>query len=292
MADNSPKEEKPTPAEAVSGFIHEVGDDLALVAAVPGELTYRTLHRFFFFLGDASALLIRTISKVITGAVPVRETFNQMAVVGVNSIPIVMVTIAFSAMVLALYSAQTLVRWGVGSYLGGGIGLSVTRELAPVLSAVVVAARAGSAMAAEIGSMKITEQVDALRALAVSPIEHLVVPRFVASVLMMPVLGIFGDLVGMAGSYFVCMANGLSAGAFVSSVQAMVTVRDVAMGLIKTLCFGAVLSIVGCQQGLQTTGGATGVGRSTTNAVVISIVMIYILNFFLAYLMFGGSMLW
>ena len=272
----------------MSEFIHEVGDELVMAAAVPGEITYRTMYRFFDFIGDSSLLFYQTVRRVLSGALPLRETAGQMALVGVNSIPIVLVTVAFSGMVLALYSAQPLVRLGVGSLVGGGVGLSVTRELAPVLTAVVVAARVGSAMAAEIGSMKITEQIDALRALAVSPVEYLVAPRFVASVVMLPILTVLADVVGIAGAYFVAVVNGVPSGAFLSSVQNMVTPRDVTMGLIKTVFFGGVLAIVGCQQGLRTEGGATGVGRATTAAVVLSIVIIYILNFFLAYVMFGG----
>ena len=288
MTDQSPNEEKHKPAEAVSEFIHEIGDDLVMAAGVPGEITYRTLYRFFDFIGDSSLLLFQTLCRMLRGALPARETIKQMELVGVNSMPIVLVTVAFSGMVLALYTAQQMVRFGVGSYVGGGVGLSVTRELAPVLTAVVVAARSGSAMAAEIGSMKITEQIDALRSLAVSPVEYLVGPRFVASVIMLPILTIFADIVGIAGAYFVAVVNGVSSGAFISSVQNMVAPRDVMMGLIKTVFFGGVLAIVGCQQGLRTDGGATGVGRSTTTSVVISIVIIYILNFFLAYAMFGG----
>jgi len=288
MTEHSSDEHKGTPAEQVSEFIHEVGDELVMIAGVPGELTYRTLYRFFDFIGDSSILLWQTIRRVMTGVLPVRDTVLQMAFVGVNSIPIVLVTVAFSGMVLALYSAQLLVRSGVSSYVGGGVALSITREIAPVLTAVVVAARAGSAMAAEIGTMKVTEQVDALRALAVSPVEYLVVPRFLACVIMLPVLTTFGDIIGIVGAYLVAVVNGVPSGAFVGSVQAMVTGEDVTMGLIKTLFFGAVLAIVGCQQGLRTRGGATGVGRATTNAVVLSIVNIYILNFFLAYVMFGG----
>ncbi len=288
MANNPSKEQRSANTESVSDFIDHVGDELVAAAAVPGVITYRALHLFFEFIGDSTLLFCRTAGRIFRGAVPIRETVNQMAVIGVNSIPIVLITVAFSGMVLSLYSAQLFVKWGVGSYVGGGIGLSITREIAPVLTAVVVAARAGSAMAAEIGSMKITEQIDALRALAVSPVEYLVVPRFLASVLMLPVLGVFGDIIGMAGAYFVAVVNGVPSGSFLSSIEAMVTSRDITMGLIKTLFFGAVIAIVGCQQGLRTQGGATGVGRATTAAVVVSIVLIYILNFFLAYIMFGG----
>jgi phospholipid/cholesterol/gamma-HCH transport system permease protein len=160
--------------------------------------------------------------------------------------------------------------------------------MGPVLTAVVVAARAGSAMAAEIGSMKVTEQVDALRALAVDPVQYLVVPRLVAAVVMLPAITILADVVGTAGGYIVAVINGVPGGSFMSSLQSFVDPGDVTKGLLKTVFFGATIAIVGCYEGLQTTGGATGVGRSTTRAVVLSIVLIYISNFFLAYVLFGG----
>jgi phospholipid/cholesterol/gamma-HCH transport system permease protein len=137
--------------------------------------------------------------------------------------------------------------------------------------------------------MKVTEQIDALRALAVSPVQYLVAPRLVASVAMLPILTVIADIMGTIAGYAVAVMNGVAGESFINSLKAQVTTYDVTMGLVKTLFFGAVIAIVGSQQGLRTTGGATGVGRATTNAVVISIVVIYILNFFLAYVMFGGK---
>ena len=212
-----------------------------------------------------------------------------MAFIGVASLPIVLITVAFSGAVLALYMAKLVVGWGIGSYTGAVVGLSIVREIAPVLTSVVVAARSGSAIGAEIGSMKVTEQIDALRSLAVSPVQYLVAPRLIAGVVMLPVLTVFADLVGTAAGYSVAVVNGVAGGGYMSSLKTQVLPYDVVMGLIKTIFFGVVIVIVGSQQGLQTTGGATGVGRSTTNSVVISIVIIYILNFFLAYIMFGGK---
>ena len=185
--------------------------------------------------------------------------------------------------------AQIVVQWGLGSYTGAVVGLSMVREIGPVLTSVVVAARAGSAIAAELGSMKVTEQIDALRALAVSPIQYLAVPRLLAAMIMMPVLAIFADVIGTTGGYLVASVNGVAAGGFISTLKAQVLPYDVMMGLLKTVFFAVVIVIVGVQQGFQTTGGATGVGKSTTNSVVISIVIIYILNFLLAYVMFGGK---
>ncbi|MBI2843226.1 MAG: ABC transporter permease [Armatimonadetes bacterium] len=289
MRRNEPEQERTPRSEAVSEIFQEVGDELAAAVAVPGEITYRTLDRFFTFIGGTSSLFGRAMGYLIRAAVDARETLNQMSTIGVASLPIVLVTVTFSGMVLALYSSQTLVAYGFGgTFVGGGIGLSIAREIGPVLTAVVVAARAGSAMAAEIGSMKVTEQVDALRALAVDPVQYLVVPRLLAAVVMLPVITILADVVGTAGGYAVAVINGVPGGSFISSLQAFVETGDVVKGLLKTVFFGATIAIVGCYEGLETRGGATGVGRSTTRAVVLSIVLIYISNFFLAYVLFGG----
>lgn len=277
------------PGDIVGEILHDVGDELAAVVSVPGELTYRTLVKFFEFIGESSILVIRTMRFILTGAINARDTINQMAVIGVASMPIVLVTVAFSGAVLSLYMSQLVVAWGLGSFTGAVVGLSIVREIGPVLTAVVVAARAGSAIAAELGSMKVTEQIDALRSLAVSPVRYLVVPRLLAGILMLPVLTIFADVIGTAAGYLVAVVNGVAGGGFISSLKSQVLPYDVVMGLIKTIFFGIVIVIVGAQQGLQTSGGATGVGKSTTNAVVISIVIIYILNFLLAYVMFGGK---
>lgn len=272
----------------VSEILHDVGDELAAVVSVPGELTYRTFTKFFEFIGETFILLGRALSFIFRGAIDIRDTVNQMALIGVESLPIVLITVAFSGAVLALYMSQIVVRWGIGSLTGGVVGISIVREIGPVLTAVVVAARSGSAIAAELGSMKVTEQIDALRALAVNPTRYLVVPRLLAGIIMLPALTIFADIVGTFGGYIVSVVNGVAGGGFVSSLKLQVLPYDVIMGLVKTIFFAAVIVIIGAQQGMQTKGGATGVGRSTTNSVVISIVVIYILNFLLAYIMFGG----
>ena len=262
---------------------------LESAANSPERVLLRHLTSFFEFIGEATEIGSSAIRRIIQGNISVNDTVCQMALIGVNSIPIVLVTTAFSGAVLALYSAQLFVSYGVGNLVGGGIALSIARELAPVLSAVVVAARAGSAIAAEIGTMKVTEQIDALRSLGTSPIQHLVVPRFLALVIMLPVLTMFGIVIGSYGGYVVAIQNGVTSSSFIESARVWLHLYDVLMGLLKTVFFGAFIAIVGCQQGLGTTGGAAGVGKSTMNAVVISMVLIYISNYFLAYYMFGGS---
>ncbi|MCX8052525.1 MAG: ABC transporter permease [Armatimonadetes bacterium] len=275
--------------DLVGEVLQDVGNEVAAVVSAPGEYVFRAFTKFFEFIGESSILLTRTVRFILAGRIDLRDTVNQMAFIGVASLPIVLVTVAFSGAVLSLYMSQLGVRWGFGGYTGGVIGLSVARELGPVLTAVVVTARSGSAIAAEIGTMKVTEQIDALRALAVSPVQYLVVPRLIAAIVMLPVLTIFSDIIGTVAGYLVAVVNGVAGGGYVSSLKSQVLPSDVVKGLVKTLFFAVVIVIVGAQQGLRTTGGATGVGRSTTSAVVISIVTIYILNFFLAYVMFGGK---
>ena len=289
MREDPPNRRRERPGDIVNDIIHDVGDELAAVVSVPGELTYRTFTKFFEFIGGGAILTARAAKFIFTGAVNARDALSQMATIGVASMPIVIVTVAFSGAVLSLYMSQIVVKWGLGSFTGAVVGLSMVREIGPVLTAVVVAARAGSAIAAELGSMKVTEQIDALRSLAVSPIQYLVVPRLLAAIVMLPMLAIFADLVGTSAGYMVAVVNGVAGGGFISSLKSQVLPSDVFLGLLKTVFFAIVIVIVGAQQGLQTTGGATGVGRSTTNAVVISIVVIYVLNFFLAYVMFGGK---
>ena len=248
----------------------------------------RQFSSFFEFIGEATTIASGAIRRIALGDVSARDAVSQMASIGVNSIPIVLVTTAFSGAVLALYTAQLFVAYGAGGLVGGGISLSIARELAPVLTAVVVAARAGSAIAAEIGTMKVTEQIDALRSLGTSPIQYLVAPRFVALVVMLPVLAMLGMVVGSFGGYVVALANGVTSTSFLDSTRQWVDLYDVLMGLLKTVFFGAFIATVGTQQGLAATGGAAGVGKNTMNAVVISMILIYVSNYFLADFMFGG----
>ncbi len=273
---------------------HETGDvldrtaqEVVKVAAMPTQFAFERLFTFLDNVGEAVTLLVRALGCALTRRAVWVDSLTYMGVLGVNSLMIVVVTVTFSGMVLSLYSSLLAVKYGAGSYVGGGLGLSLVREMAPVVTAVVVTARAGSAIAAEIGSMKVSEQIDALRSLAIGPVEYLVAPRILAGLVVFPMLTAFANVAGLVGGYFVAVASRVSGGSFEQSLAQMVTGRDITMGLIKAAVFGLVVTLVCCQQGLRTTGGATGVGRSTTNAVVISIVVIYMVNFFLAMLMFG-----
>jgi len=238
------------------------------------------------YLGEILILLGQAVRSARRG-VDARDLTEQMASLGVNSVAIAMLTATTSGAVLALYFAPFLKQYGAEGFTGAVVALAIARELGPVLTGVVVAARAGSAIAAELGTMKVTEQIDALRALAVSPIQYLVVPRVLAAVIMVPLVGALADAGGILGGYLVSQSEGVLGVTFLNSIKQFLTPADFVKGIIKTVIFGVIIALVGCHQGLATRGGATEVGRATTNAVVLSIVLIYITNFLLTYFMFS-----
>lgn len=237
------------------------------------------------WLGEAHLLLLEALGDIVRGRIRRRELTQQMAVLGFDSLPIVLLTLLAGGMVLALHTARELVNLGAQQYAGGMVAVSVARELGPVLTAVVVAARVGSAIAAELGSMKTTEQVDALRSLAVSPVEYLVVPRLMAAVVMLPVLTVLADATGGLGAYIVSVTQGIAPEEYLRSVQRFLTAYDLFGGLIKAAVFGFIIATVACHSGLRARGGAQGVGHATTSAVVISIVLIYVSDYFLSWVM-------
>jgi phospholipid/cholesterol/gamma-HCH transport system permease protein len=259
-----------------------------VAGAASGGRAGRGWIPFFEALGDLTILLGRTLAAVLLGRVPLGETVRQMQAIGVASIPIAMVTVAFSGAVLALQSALQFIRYGRADIIGSVVAITVAREVAPVLTGVLISARVGAAIAAEVGTMTVTEQVDALRALAVSPVEYLVTPRFVAAALMLPVVTLFAACGGVLGAAVVVVGRtGVSPDLFWTSTRAM-PMSDLLLGLSKTFFFGMIIALVGCWQGLRTSGGAAGVGRSTTAAVVISTVLVYIANYYLTELLFAG----
>lgn len=214
------------------------------------------------------------------------ETMNQMAFIGAASIPIVSLTGFFGGAVLSLYLTQFLTQYNATGFVGATVGLTVTREIAPVIAGMMVAGRCGSAMAAQIGSMAVTEQIDALKMLSVSPTRYLVIPRLVAGVTMLPVLALVAMYAGILGGMIVGQSQNLASGQYLLSVQQYVKPSDFVNGMLKTPVFGLIITVVACQQGLRTTEGAVGVGKATTNTVVISMVLIYIANFLLAQVLF------
>lgn len=241
---------------------------------------------FLTFVGEIAILLLDVIRRLFRRPFEMNETVQQMAFIGVASVPIVALTNFFSGAVLALYGSQFLMKYGATGFVGATVALSVCREIGPVLTGIMVAARCGSAMGAQIGSMAVTEQIDALRMLSVNPTNYLVIPRVVAAVVMLPILALIGIYSGVIGGALVAQFSGIPSGAFMQSVQQFVEPWDFVGGMLKTPVFGLITALVACQQGLRTKGGAVGVGRSTTNTVVISMVLIYVANYFLAAMFF------
>ncbi|RMF20319.1 MAG: MlaE family lipid ABC transporter permease subunit [Cyanobacteria bacterium J083] len=219
-----------------------------------------------------------------------RNTIEQMANVGPESLTISLVTAGFVGMVFTIQVAREFIYFGAGTAVGGVLSLALARELAPVLTAVVLAGRVGSAFAAEIGTMRVTEQIDALYVLRTDPIDYLVVPRVLACSLMLPILSIFALFTGLLGGLFIAgNLYDISRSLFLDSVQNFMEIWDLVSLLIKSMVFGSLIAIIGCSWGLTTTGGAKGVGKSTTTAVVTALLAIFISNFFLSWLMFQGK---
>ena len=238
-------------------------------------------------IGDITILSFQTLFYSLKGNFNLKEMLAQMVRVGVDSLPVAVVTAAFVGMVFAVQIASEFVKFGAGNVVGGVMGIAVARELAPALTAVVIAGRVGSAFAAEIGTMAVTEQIDAIYAMGSSPIKHLVVPRFIASTFMLPMLTIFADLVGFFGGYLVSVyVVGINANGYIDSASQLLKLNDITGGIIKAVFFGMIISIIGCYKGLKTKGGAKGVGESTTDSVVYSLMAIFIVNYFLSLVLF------
>jgi phospholipid/cholesterol/gamma-HCH transport system permease protein len=242
---------------------------------------------FFAEAGAMALMHLRLLGALVRPPFPLRLTLQQMEEVGVRSLPVVLITAVFTGAVLALQTYSGFRRFGAESLVGTVVALSLTRELGPVLSSIMVAGRAGSAMAAELGTMKVTEQIDALETLATDPVRYLVVPRYVATILVMPMLTVFADLVGIVGGYLVAVfILGTSGTSYINRTLQYLEFSDVTSGLIKAAVFGAIISFVGCYMGFATSGGAEGVGKATTRAVVAASILILMANYLLTALLF------
>lgn len=219
-----------------------------------------------------------------------RNTLEQMAAVGPESLLIALITASFVGMVFTIQVTREFLDFGAGTAVGGVLALTLARELTPVLTAVIIAGRVGSAFAAEIGTMQVTEQIDALQMLKTDPIDYLVIPRVLACAIMLPMLTILSFITGMTGGLLITHnLYGIPANVFLNSARDFLEPWDLVSSLIKALTFGILIAIIGSSWGLTTTGGAKGVGQSTTTAVVTSLLSIFISNFFLSWLMFQGA---
>jgi phospholipid/cholesterol/gamma-HCH transport system permease protein len=241
---------------------------------------------FFREMGAVIIFFGHTLRWTFSRPFYLKNLLKQMEQIGVNSVPVVLTTAISTGMVLALQSYTGFKRFGAQSLIGAVVSLSMTRELGPVLTGLMVAGRAGASMAAELGTMRVTEQIDALYTMATNPIKYLVVPRFLASTIMMFFLSALGMYIGILGGYFVGVkVLGTNPVTYINQSINNTEVSDIWYGLIKSLVFGAVVGLIGCYKGFNTEGGAEGVGKATTGAVVVSCMLILILDYFLSALL-------
>jgi phospholipid/cholesterol/gamma-HCH transport system permease protein len=249
---------------------------------VPTALENQRARIFAFIqhLGEIATLTGNAARSMFRRPLEIDSTVYQMESLGVRSMGIVAVSSLFIGMVMTIQFAFGLRRFGGLEYIPRVVVLSFARELAPTLTAVIVGGRIGSGMAAEVGAMNVTEQVDAIRALGADPVKKLVVPRVVAAILVMPILGIFAFALGTLGAVFICRFQfGISEEYFMQSALETLQMSDFLSGLAKTPVFGLIISIVGCHFGLRTTGGTEGVGLSTTRTVVVVSIAILVADF-------------
>jgi phospholipid/cholesterol/gamma-HCH transport system permease protein len=241
---------------------------------------------FLSEVGSVLVFLVQTLRWTFSRPFYAKGVLKQMEQIGVNSVPVVITTALSTGMVLALQSYTGFKRFGAETLIGTVVSLSMTRELGPVLTGLMVAGRAGASMAAELGTMRVTEQIDALTTLATNPMKYLVVPRFIASTVMMFFLTILGMIIGVIGGYFVGVkVLGTNSVIYIRNSIDFTEVTDIWYGLIKAMVFGAVIGLIGCYKGFHADGGAEGVGKATTGAVVVSCMLILILDYFLSALL-------
>jgi len=239
---------------------------------------------------SAVFLLGQVLIHLLRGELNHAITVEQMESVGPRSLPIVLITAISIGMVFTIQVSRELLQFGAVQTIGGVLALALSRELTPVLTAVVVAGRIGSAFEAEIGTMKVTEQIDALYILKTDPVNYLVTPRLVACCLMLPMLTMLSFLTGMISGMIIAEnLYDISQSTFLNSAQNFLEVWDLISSGIKSIVFGTIIAIVGCNWGITTRGGAKDVGESTTTAVVVALILIFITNFFLSWVMFQGT---
>lgn len=274
------------------------GDDAGLGAARPAArgrarevaaalgggvaLAAQPVVAFVRSVGDHFLMLFRCCYWGVRPPWRVRQLVEAMEFVGIGSLPIIGLVGAFTGMVTALQAVNQLRMLGAEGFAGSATGMALSTELGPVLTALMLAGRAGSGIATELGTMRISEQIDALETMAVSPIQYLVVPRVVAGTLMTPMLMLVFFAIGMAGGYFVAVITlGVDHGSFVENFRFSVDPQHLVQGVIKSTVFGLAFSLIGCFQGYNASGGGRGVGLATTRAVVIGSVTILVLDYFL-----------
>jgi phospholipid/cholesterol/gamma-HCH transport system permease protein len=254
--------------------ISSIGKIVFRIRTVSVAIGHSFVEMIIYF-GGISVLMGQTLFWIPVPPLRRRQTVEQMSRIGVDSLPIVAMISMFTGMVLAFQSAYQLQRFSAEMYMASLVAFSMTRELGPVLTALLVAGRVGASITAEVGTMKVTEQIDALETLATNPVKYLVVPRFLALVIMLPILTVFADFVGIVGGYLIGVGKlGISHAMYMKNTWQPLKYKDVYTGLIKSVCFAMIICIVSCYEGMKADGGAEGVGRATTSSVVISFILI------------------
>ncbi|MEM7411937.1 MAG: ABC transporter permease [Myxococcota bacterium] len=236
--------------------------------------------------GEFALLTAHTGRALLRPGFPGKECLRQLDAIGARSTTIVLITALFTGMVLALQTGIALTRFGAKPYVGSVVGLSLARELGPVLTALMVGGRVGAGITAEIGAMQVTEQVDAIRSMGADPVQKLVLPRVLAATFALPLLTAMADVLGAVGGLILAWSQfGIDPNFYMQTIINTVTVADLFSGIAKTFVFGWLIAMVGCFAALQTTGGTVGVGRSTTRAVVIASIGVLVSDYFMTQLM-------
>ena len=245
------------------------------------------VFNFFYDIGNVFFFFLLFIKNLLTEKFYFRLLFYQIVKIGFNSLPVVGLTAIFTGMVLALQSYTGFSRFSAESAIPNVVVLSITRELAPVLAGLMVAGRSGAAIAAEIGTMKVTEQIDALKTLSTNPFSYLVTPRVIAGIISLPFLVLIGDIIGVFGGYLICVnLLNFNPSVYLQNTYNFVEFIDIFSGLVKAAVFGFIISFIGCYFGFNTKGGAQGVGQSTTYSVVSSSILILLMNYIITSLFF------
>lgn len=248
------------------------------------EKTGKKLLDFVQIVGEMLKLLWQTVYFFREAPRNLQSIFTQMAIIGYETLPIATVMAFFVGMVLALQTGTELQKYGTQDIIGAIVGLSMVRELGPVMTSFLVAGRVGSAMAAEIGVMKVYEEIDALKTLDINPVRYLSMPRFIACLVCLPALVIYADLIGMIGGGLISHLHPkifISYSTYYDSLKTALKFKEIGNGLIKAIVFGGIISQVACYVGFSTSGGARGIGKSTTRAVVLSFMLILAADYFL-----------
>ena len=268
-------------------FVHQFAKKLPLLQGICEAIGHSILH-LFESLGRLSVFAGLTVANALTPPMFLRHWLRQFIDIGYYSLPVVGMTALFTGMVLALQSYTGFSRFNAESAIASVVVLSITRELAPVMAGLMVAGRVGASIAAEIGTMRVTEQIDALKTLSVNPIKYLVVPRVVAGFVMLPILVFLGDIIGVYGGYVVSIhILDFSSSSYLHQTWDVMERVDVISGLVKASVFGFIVTLLGCYHGYHSDRGAQGVGAATTHAVVSASILILILNYILTQVFFS-----